>query len=682
MDLDAPTPTPLADDTKDGSILAGLAVILLLGGVLAAYLLLSDGSTDVEMASPPSTTTIAVGDDATPPDATEPAVSDPATPVAPEPADETEDSETADSPIRDGGAGDSAFGGAQSLTVHTSSGFATLVLSNNGTLARTSADGLNWDEQATSGIPSQAHVTELAVAGDGFVAALQEWPSYKEFPEDQLFLEPDRGAELSIATSTNFVDWEVTVLPPYGPDATYGTSAFLGGLASNDDSVVALITVIENAPDPLRLLLEAGLVDESDLESFCGFDWEAAQSGEPIEVYTCDHEAEELAHMEFEEAMSAAESDEEREAIEREFERSFVEPEQEVITTIEPGTGLYAAFQLIVREDDAGRSTTFAVHGPVGGPYTPSELPSEGFPIGIVEVADGFVAAVNSPTERETVFLRSATGSRWAELSRIDEGSIYQLAAVGEAIVGAGGDFDGLWVFTSADGGESWTPVEIATGLYQAYGLLVGGPAGVAIGLEGSTEPYEQFVPPPLEVTKEGYTLVLDYDADRLTLTDASGAVIRDIEGFVEVFDGEAEGVVESDNGESVTFIDPDSGEALVTYDEEDFAAAYEDTPIEPPDVDIPPLSRELHFTADGETWRQLDTPAGITDDAYPQLVAVGDDEVLLSVTTWSAPPDELLDFESEGREPTDAELEALDAWLEENDGGGATEWFRVPLSQ
>lgn len=674
MDLDAPTPTsPGYDDTSDGGILAGLAVIVLLGGVLAAYLLLSNGPTEVEVASPTSTTTT-----------TQPAVSDPATPVDPEPAvveDSSEPADVAIPSIRDAGAGDAAFGGGQSLTVHTSSGFGTLVQSNGGTLARTSTDGLEWEQQSTTGIPSQAHVTELTATADQFVVALQEWPSFDDIPEDEVFFEPDRGPELSIATSTDFLVWDATVLPPFGPDAKYGTSEFVAGLAAGDDTVVALITVIENAPDPLRLLADAGLIDESEFNSFCGFDWDAAQSGEPIAVYRCDHEAEELAHLEFEEALSAAESDEERQAIEREFERNFIEPEREEIAVIEPGTELYAEFRLLVREDEGGRGSTLALYGPSGGPYTTTELPTDGFPIGIVAVSDGFVAAVNAPTQRETVFLHSATGSDWAELSRIDEAGIYQLAAVGQTVVAAGGDFDGIHVFASASGGESWTRADIGTDLFQAYGLVVDGPAGIAIGLEGSTEPYEQLVPPPLEVSKNGYTLVLDYEADRLTLTDSSGTVVQDVSGFIEVFDGEAEGVVESNDGESVTFLDPNSGEPLVTYNEEDFAAAFEDTAIEPPDIEVPPFGRELYFSADGATWRQLEPPFELGANAYPQLAAVGDDEILLSVTTWSEPPAELLGFESEGRDPTDAEIEALDDWLAENDGGGTTEWFRVPIS-
>ena len=61
-------------------------------------------------------------------------------------------------------------------------------------------------------------------------------------------------------------------------------------------------------------------------------------------------------------------------------------------------------------------------------------------------------------------------------------------------------------------------------------------------------------------------------------------------------------------------------------------------------------------------------------------VAAVGDDEVLIWTEDFAEPPEELLGFELEGREPTNEEIEALDEWFESNQGESAG-WTVVPVS-
>ncbi len=144
--------------------------------------------------------------------------------------------------------------------------------------------------------------------------------------------------------------------------------------------------------------------------------------------------------------------------------------------------------------------------------------------------------------------------------------------------------------------------------------------------------------------------------------------------------------MLREDAGDIVTFLDPDTGDDLVSYSEEDLERAYVDGAEAVNELyDEPPRARELWFTGDGVDWRRLESPAvestaTETSNSYVQLAAVGDDEVLVTVTTWLTPPPELYAFEEEGREPTDAEVAALDEWFASSDGGNQVEWYRIPI--
>ncbi|RZV43199.1 MAG: hypothetical protein EX269_13665 [Acidimicrobiales bacterium] len=65
MDYDAPSPIPTEPTSRsDSGLLAGAIVVLVLGAILAIYLVLQDESTDVDTTSPTTTTIAPATDDA------------------------------------------------------------------------------------------------------------------------------------------------------------------------------------------------------------------------------------------------------------------------------------------------------------------------------------------------------------------------------------------------------------------------------------------------------------------------------------------------------------------------------------------------------------------------------------------------------------------------------------------
>ena len=98
----------------------------------------------------------------------------------------------------------------------------------------------------------------------------------------------------------------------------------------------------------------------------------------------------------------------------------------------------------------------------------------------------------------------------------------------------------------------------------------------------------------------------------------------------------------EGENDELLAILDPETGDTMFTITEEAFTEqmdeqmgdvvpdeAFSDGPAEPI---FPDFIQTLVFSSDdGATWQQLDLPDPIGEGSEYDLVAVGDDEVLLS---------------------------------------------------
>ena len=140
---------------------------------------------------------------------------------------------------------------------------------------------------------------------------------------------------------------------------------------------------------------------------------------------------------------------------------------------------------------------------------------------------------------------------------------------------------------------------------------------------------------------------------------------------------------------EDTIWLDPVTGEDLVTVTAADIEAVVNPLLDSGPDFATdfvePDRASELWFSPDGVTWTLLDKVEISPQDSFTALAAVGDDEVLVvteSFEPFQEPPSELLQFEQEGREPTDEELAALDEFFAESDfeQAGGTTWRSIPV--
>ena len=129
-------------------------------------------------------------------------------------------------------------------------------------------------------------------------------------------------------------------------------------------------------------------------------------------------------------------------------------------------------------------------------------------------------------------------------------------------------------------------------------------------------------------------------------------------------------------------WIDPETGEELVTFLVDDITFAIDQAFQifdEPEEFEEPEFVSELWFSVDGQNWVLIDTfEPDANEDQFSRIAAVGDDEIVLLTETFPIPPDDLFDFEEEGRDPTQAELDALDEFFSQSP---TFEWTRVPVN-
>ena len=578
---------------------------------------------------------------------------------------------------------DSAYYGGPDGVIFDGSRFISIGYSESGPTLRTSNDGIIWAESPFAALPSNSNVYQLA-EHDGMVIAVVEQWNDEGFDEDspEAYLGPAEGPTHYLASSTNLETWTLTELP--APSADDGP-VFLSvnGVVLNDAGVVLFTQAHREGGNQMRMLFDAGIIDTEDLDRYCGIDF---ADGDVYKVQLCNFEDDGSMWEEFEAAMDAATTDEERREIEIQFEENFVEPVPEVIATISPGDPLHDELHAIFT-DQGSEPTTTILSGPVDGPFTQTELDFEGYPSGLVEVDGTFVTILQQWNRGETpttTVLRSNDGQSWDEVGSLPEGDVGRLVAVGPNLLVLGGDDEGQPLsLLSTDLGASWTNADIITNLFGVYPEAAVGPAGVAVIMRGATEPYPAWTPPlPTEIERDGFVMTITYgDEDGLvTLHDADGNLIYSLKEY-EMYETGSDGVVRVSRLTGMpTFLDPETGEDLVSFTQDDYEAAYrvfEDEPAEEIGFAI-----EILFSMDAIAFAPLNDPRLDIDTTRGniQLVGVGDDEVIFAKHTWVEPPNTLFAFEEEGREPTEAEEQALDAWFSTNGGENAIEYIRVEI--
>ncbi len=660
--------------------LLGVLGILAAGALVAGVAVVSNGDdSEVDVA--------AIDDESSDGEAEEDVVEEPTpTTAAPVEADEATVVATTIGPVdfATDAVADFGFGGGPGSVVFDGERFVSFGYGESGTTIRTSSDGLDWDEQPISGV-GDGFASVLAEHDGTFVTVIEQWDA--EFAEelDGPF-GPSGGPTYLLAVSTDLENWTTTELSLGSED---GYQSSVSGLALSDAGVVVLAQKYPIGPDEMRILFDAGILTEDDFENYCGLEFTDAA----IIVNSCDYsdfeEPAEVDFEEFEQRYAEAESDEERIALEEEFEQ-LMGPQSTPMATITPDDPLFAELDGIYDFDYEGSESTIVLAGPLDSQLALATLPGPGHTQGVVAVDGGFVTVLADYSESgptSTVYT-STNGLVWAEAGSIPDGVSGQLSLLGEdTLLLAGVDErNGTPVMSrSNDGGATWQVVDVPVDLYGAYPMVVTGPAGAVALIQGSVEPYPDFAPQdPLVITKDGYTLTLPElfeGGGGATLTGPDGEVIHTFtEEDLATSNGSIEGVVRENPLTGMpTFLDPDTGEDLVSFTDQDFDDAYGGFEQ---DYTEPEIATVVLFSSDGVTWTEIDDERLDVDDRSGGVnpIAVGDDELIVASYTYNGPPEELFAFEMEGREPTEEEIAALDAWEMSNDGGDSVEFFRIEL--
>ncbi len=572
-------------------------------------------------------------------------------------------------------------------------GFVGIGHGMNGMVLHESADGTSWTQTPLEGIDANSSMWQIVEDDGTWYGLLEEWPNeellFEESaePTAEMFFGPYPQPERFVASSTDLVNWTVTPIPNL---AEGDEEFYVSSLAVSNGRVVMSGEVMAHGPDEMKILYDAGLLDVEDFESFCGID--VAGEDDPILVYRCDYEIDEQMAM-LEERMATADTDEAQAEIEAEMDALMAEYDEnyepEVLIEIAVGDPLHDEL-FSLWSGHGHEPETIVLSGPPAGPFVATPVDATHL-YSIVATDAGFAGLAHN--ESGVVVHTSTDGTSWTRSTEID-GWIDQLITFDGALVATGrtSASNELLLFRSADGGTTWTQTPLESSLYDGHGWALTGPAGVAVMVEGSLEPYDHqmddFMPEPLSIVKDGYTLTIEFaEGSTMTLSGPDGAVIHsfDEEEMWSSRNPGIEGVVEVSGrwDSDLTFLDPESGEPLVTFGESDFEAAWEENEanmsVEEGEWEEPEWGAQLLFSADGVTFVEIEGEFGSDETSSTQLMGVGDDEILVAKHTWSEqePPQELFGFEMEGRDPTDAEIEALDAWFAEHNG---VEWIRIPV--
>ena len=570
-----------------------------------------------------------------------------------------------------------AFGGSStSTTVFDGERFASLANVGNGWALRTSTDGLTWTDAPVSGLDGDGYLRSLAF-DDGTYAALLD------------VHDGNRGGATSfVVTSADGISWTSTALPTAGDAGEAGISGF----AVRDGQAVFIQTTYNNGPDPVQILVDAGILSGDQAEMFCGFGTEGPSNA--LQIQVCDFDEQDYSEPSEEDIQAladkydAATTDEERNEIELQLELLWGGPGFEIVATIEPGDPLHGQLSNVFEGPDGGNMTTSVLAGPITGPFAEvATLDSDRYYGALVQTNAGLFVSAESHNETNgstATILTSLDGTSWTEVSAPGGTQGGQLQALGDLLFFTGySDDGGNTHFVSTNGAESWTTTSVDSALFDSYTQFVAGDAGIVAFTQGTIEPFPTDRPdvelPTIVLERDGYVLEMNSNGGDAIFSTANGTVIYTV-SEEEMFSG-FDGVRQNPISGTLTFLDPEDGADLVTFTEDDWNAAFEE--VAPAEAELyvePARGTALHFSIDGSTWTPLqnESLSTIAPETSVQPLAVGDDEAIFSLMTYGEPPQELLAFESEGREPTDAEIEALQAW---ENGSDRTEYVRIELS-
>ena len=693
------TPVEEKKSNRWGLIAGGVAVAAALG--LGGFAIASQGGEVTEVAVAEST------DDQSAQDESSGAEDEAASEASDDAGDTTADDVVADAVETVSDAAFGGFGGPGGV-IFADGEFVSLGRGPDGFALSRSSDGTDWSSTDVVGLPANGNAYLLAQTDSGWVTVVEIWPEFDE-DDTSFYFGPGPQPERLLGFSEDLVNWTTSELPT--PDFDEDTFAWVQGLGAVGDQVALLLQIEISGPDEIQILFEAGALTEADLENYCGGGFE----GDDFVAYSCDYgDYEEAMEDEFPVTTTTApaaleEGDavttttvgpDELPPLDFELLEEAVEVEQEELLRLSPGDPGYAELDEIWNSfDDFEMPAPIVMAGTVGGDFTATELPTTGYINGITTTDSGFAVLTSdysSESGAAQVF-SSVDGVTWRQSGEVSiDGGVNNIVGSGDLLLAVGQSFEEnqstFTTLVSADLGATWESSSITTDLFGAYGMPIAGPAGFALQLEGSTEPYEDNYVDPLEgvegvdIVVDGYTMTIGIQDGTATLTGPDGVVIHDSISEELLYTNGAEDVVrlEGRYEDTTVWLDPVTGEDLVTFTNEDINAVfdefYNDFDYEEEEFVEPPRATELWFSADGTTWTlsQRDD-VDFNGNGYSSLAGVGDDEILIRTETFVEPPEELYSFDLENREPTDAEIEALDAWYAQS-YQDSVEWTAVPV--
>lgn len=664
------TPEPEANSHR-GRVLVG-AFALAAAAVVGGFLLTNDDATELDVADPVEVVeeeAESVGGEAANDDAD-------TTPSEDNSADAT-------SPAREDEAADVSlgFGYGPGQIIFADGEFVSIGTGPDGVVVSRSSDGTNWSTTDVDGIPSDANATTLARTDSGWATVVEVYPEFDESDGTASFFDGQVDPERWLATSPNLIDWSLIELPDLQLDEN--TRSWVAGIAGAGDRIGIAMQVHLDGNDEYRILLDTGILDESDFENYCGSDF---TEGGPFIGYTCSFGEAMVEEVAADDAPLTPATTVPTEPVE-----TFEENREELFRVV-PGDPAYDEIAAMYTSDfEDLLQPAIVISGPLDGPFEVSTLPVGGYQSSIVATDQGFVVVVSN--EQGGTVLTSPDGVAWTSSGGAAATTGFdQIAASGDRLLalaissGAETSLTEAWV--SDDSGATWASTTIDSELYGAFSMLVGGPAGFAILVDGSLEPFDDPFTQleALNIPKDGFTMVFNMAASTASLIGPDGETIHESVGLDRIFSNGTENVArtEGEFDETIVWLDPETGDDLVAIDESDFDAAFEAaTGISVDSVDPGGVSEEraaeLWFSDDGQNWTLLERLESNLSSGSTSLSAVGDDEVIIRTETLIEPPPELFEFEAEQRDPTDEEIEALDSFYAEQQEGSVS-WRSVPV--
>ena len=179
----------------------------------------------------------------------------------------------------------------------------------------------------------------------------------------------------------------------------------------------------------------------------------------------------------------------------------------------------------------------------------------------------------------------------------------------------------------SSSDGINWSNAYRADNRDVYYNSLTAGELGIiAIGQENETD-----YGPPLAISKEGRTMVLDFELGRVTVTeDSTGEVLTVIELDIYFEDPPPQFQINEET-DDLTILDEDGTVLMfITQEEGEAAAIEQERDLDTYEGSIP--TSKVAYSPDGIEWFTATT--GGLDVAWPQGVAVGADAVVIVGTS------------------------------------------------